>query len=186
MTALRRIAWIGACPSVADLVVMPATAAAPPGVNPAYVEVGPPGADGATEGLVAAMRLSPAGLVVGGIADGRALTLVDARLAVAEAELGRPAGETKIIAVAGSTPQALLAIETLVGATPRLAGLVHDPVPLRQALGDAEAPDLVRLARALTVAAAHAARVPAIDADASKSADDSRRDGFAARLVAFD
>jgi citrate lyase subunit beta / citryl-CoA lyase len=186
VTDLRRIAWITGSRAGADLVVMPAIAMAPPGGTKLYVEIGPPGADGAAEGLAAAMRRSPAGLLVAGIADGRALTLLDARIAVAEAELGRTAGETTIIAVAGSTPQALLAIETLVGATPRLAGLVHDPLPLRHALGDAEAPDLVRLARALTVAAAHAAGVPAIDADPSKSIEEARRDGFSARLVASD
>jgi citrate lyase subunit beta / citryl-CoA lyase len=192
-----------AAPGGSGLVVLPAGEEAPEGTA-LYRAV--PGAHkaGGAAAIAAALAAAPdgrrvpslpvsglpvsglpvSGLLVSGLADGRDLTLIDARLAVAEAEAGLAQGATALLAVAAATPQALLAIETLVGATPRLRGLVHDPEALRQAVGS-EAPDLVRLARALTVAAAHAAGVPAYDADPASTAAGARRDGFAARLVPF-
>jgi citrate lyase subunit beta/citryl-CoA lyase len=146
------------------------------------VAIPAPDAPGAHALLVAAMALRPSALLVEGVASGYEITLVDARIAVEEAELGLAHGTTRILAVAGATASSFFAMGTLPGASARLSGLVHDPRALRRSLAIEDDAELARLSRALTVAAASAANVPAIDADAEVPAEIARRQGFAGKL----
>jgi citrate lyase subunit beta / citryl-CoA lyase len=132
--------------------------------------------------LSASMAMRPCALLVEDIASGREVTLLDARMTVAEAELGIAQGATRLLAVAGATPSSLFAMGTLQAASARLAGLVHDPLALRRSLAVEDDSDLRRLSRALTLAAAKAAGVPAIDADAEVLAEIARRQGFSGKF----
>jgi citrate lyase subunit beta / citryl-CoA lyase len=143
-----------------------------------FVRVPGPGAPDARERLAAAMGRRPTGLLVADIETGADIALVDARIAVAEAELGVEHGATRILASVGSTAASLFAFATLPGSSPRLAGLVHDPAALALALGAEDVGDLRRHARAMTVAAARACGVMAIDADPAVDAQIARREGF--------
>ncbi len=125
-------------------------------------------------------------LVVGG-ADIQHLA---AKLAVREAECGTADGATRILALVADTARGVLALNTIAGSSRRLAGLGWRAETACEA-GSLNAPD--RLARALTLVAARAAEVEAIDAarlgpdlDAlARDCETARRDGFAAKL-AFD
>ena len=135
-------------------------------------------------GLGAIMAAAPAGIVLSDAASGQDVARLDARLAVAEAEAGLMHGATRILAVAGSTPAALFAMDSFIGCSMRLSGLIHDPAALARSLGAEEPSDLQRIARALTIAAAHAAGVVAIDGDDRIDAEAARREGFGGKLVA--
>jgi citrate lyase subunit beta/citryl-CoA lyase len=134
--------------------------------------------------LAGAMAAAPAGILLADAAAGQDVARLDARLAVAEAERGLPHGATRILAVAGATPAALFAMDSFIGCSARLSGLIHDPAALARSLGAEEPSDLQRIARALTVAAAHAAGVVAIDGDDRIDAETARREGFGGKLVA--
>ena len=133
--------------------------------------------------LAGAMAAAPAGILLANAAAGQDVARLDARLAVAEAERGLPHGATRILAVAGSTPAALFAMDSFIGCSARLVGPDPRPGragPLARRRG---APDLQRIARALTVAAAHAAGVVAIDGETGIDAETARREGFGGKLV---
>lgn len=144
----------------ADLVALD-LAAGSAGALPAgavHVAVAPVEAAASAAGLARAMALAPAGIVLEGARSGRDVTLLDARLAVCEAERGLAHGGTSIIAVASA--EALIEIGSFRGASARLAGLAFDPEALERELG---APDAAvsELARGMVVLAARAAGVPA-------------------------
>lgn len=112
------------------------------------------------------------------------------RLAVGEAAHGWPPGRTGIAALAAASARGVLALPTILGASPRLRALLWDGAALAADLGvDADAAPC-RLARALLIVAAAAAGVPAIDCgsgggevDLVQACDAARRDGFAGRLA---
>jgi citrate lyase beta subunit len=132
--------------------------------------------------LKAAMALEPTGVLVEDVGSGRDVALVDARLAVEEAETGLEHGSTRIAAVVGSTAASLFAMGSLAGASRRLVALVHDPAALARSLAIEDPSELQRLARALTVAAARAGAIPAIDAAPGPAAG-ALSQGFAGKLV---
>jgi citrate lyase subunit beta/citryl-CoA lyase len=123
----------------------------------------------------------------------------DAKLSAREAIAGLPDGCVKIVAIATETATALFLAGTYGGATGRLEGLTWGAEDLSAELG-AEANrddegrflDPYRLARALCLAAAAAARVQAIDtvtvdfrnaAALRRESEEARRDGFTGKMA---
>ena len=143
-------------------------AAAHPAKQPRIlVRIGRLADDRIDSDIALALRLRPFGLVATGLAGVADLEHLASKLAVAEAEAGLPDGSTRIVAVA-DTARGVLRLATLAG-SPRLAGLAWNHAALSADLGAdpheaSERPGDPRLlARALTVLAARAAGVPAID-----------------------
>jgi citrate lyase subunit beta / citryl-CoA lyase len=149
--------------------------------------------------LDAIMGLAPDAILLSGSLGGMSVQQLSARLAVREAELGLANGATRIVAVA-DTARALLALASYRGSSARLIGLGWDAESLRADI-DAERyrepsgglAGPYRLARDLTLLAAAAAGVAAIDtafADVSDAeglrveAEAARRDGFAGKMAA--
>lgn len=121
-----------------------------------------------------------------------------AKLALREAEYDLPDGGTRIIAIAAETPAAIFKMGTYPGASRRLAGLSWAPDDLAAAIDakSTHAPDGAltspyELARSLTLMAAKAAGVAAIDcaptlrdrAGLKAECEAARRDGFAGKLA---
>jgi citrate lyase subunit beta / citryl-CoA lyase len=123
----------------------------------------------------------------------------DAKLSAREAIAGLPDGCVKIVAIATETATALFLAGTYGGATGRLEGLTWGAEDLSAELGaeanrDGEGRflDPYRLARALCLAAAAAARVQAIDTVAvdfrnaaalRRESEEARRDGFTGKMA---
>jgi citrate lyase subunit beta/citryl-CoA lyase len=161
-----------------------------PGRGPAlHVAVGAVGDPASLDELAIAMAVRPDGVVLLDAGSGRDATCLAARMSVAEARLGRPDGETRIIALAASAAAQIVQLSSFVGATERLSGLVHDPAALAADLRAAEPEDAISLARGLLLVAARAAGVLAIDRlrvefeRAAEAAKRSARRGFGAVLV---
>ena len=116
--------------------------------------------------LKAAAALRPRGvaLPLAGAAD---LQRLGAQLAVEEARIGLAEGAIGVIAFAAETPQAIFGLPSFRGASRRLQALAFGLAPLAAGLGarslrrDAGP---LRLARDLTLIAARAAGVQAIEA----------------------
>lgn len=122
-----------------------------------------------------------------------------AKLAVREAESGLPDGGTVILAIATETARALFQMSTYRGASHRLAGLAWGAEDLSADLGAISAVDEdgaptgpYQMARTLTLLAAAAAEVAAIDAvhtnyrdeaGLSRRCAEASRDGFAAKMA---
>ena len=123
----------------------------------------------------------------------------DAKLSAREAIAGLPDGCVKIVAIATETAAALFLAGTYGGASGRLEGLTWGAEDLSAELGaeanrDGEGRflDPYRLARALCLAAAAAARVQAIDtvtvdfrnaAALRRETEEARRDGFTGKMA---
>ena len=123
----------------------------------------------------------------------------DAKLSACEAIAGLPDGCVKIVAIATETATALFLAGTYGGASGRLEGLTWGAEDLSAELGaeanrDGEGRflDAYRLARALCLAAAAAARVQAIDtvtvdfrnaAALRRETEEARRDGFTGKMA---
>jgi citrate lyase subunit beta / citryl-CoA lyase len=130
---------------------------------------------------------------------GAALVHADAKLAVREAVTGLPDGAIKILPIATETATALFLVGTFAGASTRLIGLTWGAEDLSAELGahanrDAQGRflDPYRLARALCLAGAAAAEVPAIDTvyvdfrdeqGFRRECEDACRDGFAGKMA---
>ena len=130
---------------------------------------------------------------------GSSVVHLDAKLAVREATSGLADGAIKIIAIATETAAALFPAGTYGGASARLTALTWGAEDLSADLG-AEANrdaagnylDPYRLARALCLAGAAAAQVPAIDtvfidfrddAGFRRDCEEGRRDGFVGKMA---
>ena len=147
--------------------------------------------------LEALMPVRPDGILLADTIGGQDLSRLGAMLAVHEAEHGFEDGSTRIIATVSSA-RGVLAMGSLAEVSRRLAGIAWDAEALRADLGaDAvfEAAgtyaDPYRTARSMTLFAAAAAKVRAIDtacvgingvADQCRTA---RRDGFSAKLALY-
>jgi citrate lyase subunit beta / citryl-CoA lyase len=123
----------------------------------------------------------------------------DAKLSAREAIAGLPDGCVKIVAIATETATAFFLAGTYGGASGRLEGLTWGAEDLSAELGaeanrDGEGRflDPYRLARALCLAAAAAARVQAIDtvtvdfrnaAALRRESEEARRDGFTGKMA---
>ena len=122
-----------------------------------------------------------------------------AKLAVREAISGLPDGHIKVIALATETAAALFVAGTFAGASARLSALTWGAEDLSAELGaqanrDAQGRflDPYRLARALCLAGAAAANVPAIDTvyvdfrdsdGLRRECEEAYRDGFVGKLA---
>lgn len=130
---------------------------------------------------------------------GASIIHVDAKLTACEAIAGLPDGSIKILAIATETAPALFLAGTYAGASSRLEGLTWGAEDLSAELGaetnrdgDGQFLDPYRMARALCLAGAAAARVPAFDtvtpdfrnADRlRREAEEARRDGFQGKIA---
>jgi len=130
---------------------------------------------------------------------GAAVVHADAKLAVREALGNLPDGHVKIIALATETAAALFLVGTYRGASARLSGLTWGAEDLSADLGaetnrDAQGRflDPYRLARALCLAGAAAAEVPALDTvhvdfrdtdGLRRECEEARRDGFVGKMA---
>ena len=123
----------------------------------------------------------------------------DAKLSAREAIAGLPDGSIRIVAIATETATALFLAGTYGGASARLEGLTWGAEDLSAELGaeanrdgDGRFLDPYRLARALCLAGAAAARVQAIDtlavdfrnaAALRQESEEARRDGFTGKMA---
>lgn len=151
-------------------------------------------ASGMTEAdLDAVMAAGPHGIVLPGTVGAADVQRLGVKLAVREAEHGLVDSATRILAVAGDSARGLLAIGSVPGASPRLAGIAWDAGALAGDLGIGHARDesghwtapFVQ-ARATTLLAAAAAGVPAIDGPDCEMEGDcaaAQREGFAGKVA---
>jgi citrate lyase subunit beta/citryl-CoA lyase len=130
---------------------------------------------------------------------GAAIVHADAKLTAREAIHGLDDGHIKIVAIATETAASLFLAGTYGNSSPRLVGLTWGAEDLSAELGaeanrdrDGNFLDPYRLARALCLAGAAAARVDAIDtvyvdfrndAGLRRECEEARRDGFTAKMA---
>jgi citrate lyase subunit beta/citryl-CoA lyase len=148
--------------------------------------------DGVLAGAPDAIMLPKAG-------GGASVAHLDAKLTAREAVHGLPDGRIGIVPIATETAASLFLAGTYGGASARLAGLTWGAEDLSADLG-AETNrddagnflDPYRLARALCLAGAAAANVPAIDTvfvdfrdgeGLRRECEEARRDGFSAKMA---
>lgn len=155
---------------------------------------------GLTDGdLDAVMAAGPDGIMLPKAVGGPDVSHLGAKIAVREAECGLDDGVTTIFAIATENARGVFGLGTLAGASHRLAGVAWGGEDLaadlgaetnRDAAGGYTAP--YRLARSLTLFAAAAAEVDAIDSVYTDFRDldglaaecrEARRDGFAAKMA---
>jgi citrate lyase subunit beta/citryl-CoA lyase len=173
-------------------------AAQRPGGPVPTARVGALSAGRTDDDLDAVMAAAPRAIVLPQARGRACVQQLSAKLALREALLGLDDGATGIVAVV-DTAEALLALAGLGGASARLIGLAWDAEALRLEIGAAAARSddggfagTLRLAREMTLLAAVAAGVPAIDtafpdprnlAAAKAEALAAKRAGFAAKVA---
>jgi citrate lyase subunit beta/citryl-CoA lyase len=164
-----------------------------------YVRVNGLGTGLTDDDLDAVMPARPDGILLPKAEGGPSVMHLDAKLAAREAIHGIDDGATAILALTTETAKALFLAGTYAGASVRLAGLTWGAEDLSAELGaeanrdaDGNFLDPYRLARALCLAAAAAAEVPAMDtvyvdfrneAGLRRECGEARRDGFSAKLA---
>ncbi len=130
---------------------------------------------------------------------GPSVTHLDAKLSAREAIAGLPENSIGIVALATETAASLFVTGSYGGSSTRLSGLTWGAEDLSAELGaeanrdeSARFLDPYRLARALCLAGAAAAEVPAIDTvyvdfrndlDLRRECEEARRDGFTAKMA---
>jgi citrate lyase subunit beta/citryl-CoA lyase len=141
--------------------------------------------------LDAIMPAWPDGILLAHTKTGADLQQLSVKLSVREAELGLADGATQILATAATSPASVFDLGALAGKTQRLAGMIFGGDDLARALGSPEAASIA-LARNLTLLAARATGVPAIDSAAPRDIDGAhlrelcaaaKRDGFDGKLA---
>ncbi len=152
-------------------------------------------APGLDDDLSALMLAEPDGIVLGRCRGGHDVQHLGVKLAVQEAEYGLTDGETPIIAEAGSTARSLFVMSSYCDASQRLMGLMWDPHALAVDLGASSPVGATHhapmgTARSLTLIAARAAEVSAIDGPSHTlgpafglECDQARNEGFNAKLA---
>lgn len=149
--------------------------------------------------LDAVMEAGPEGILLPKSLTGADIQHLAAKLAVREAEYDLPDGATRVLALATESGQALFGMGSYRRCSHRLTGLAWGAEDLAADLGaetnrrpDGRYSDPYRLARTLTLAAAAAAQVVAIDTvhtafrdlEALRAeAEQARSDGFGAKLA---
>lgn len=149
--------------------------------------------------LAAVMAASPAGILLPKTATSSDIDHLSTKLRVHEAEHGLPDGGTRVIALITETPVAVLAASTWQARHPRLTGLTWGAEDLSAEIGaertrtdGGQLTDVFRLARALTILAASATDVAALDTVFVDFRDeeglrreclDAARDGFTGKMA---
>lgn len=149
--------------------------------------------------LAALVPARPDGIMLPKSNSGQDVQRLAAKLRVAEAEAGISDGTTRIVPIISETAAGVLAGASYAGASGRLAGLTWGAEDLSAAIGARAArdehgryTDVFRLARAMTILAAGAAEVAAIDTVfpnfrdmAAFEADcrEAERDGFTGKMA---
>jgi citrate lyase subunit beta/citryl-CoA lyase len=149
--------------------------------------------------LDAVMAGAPDAIMLPKTVGGADVSHLGAKIAVREAEFGLEDGATGIIAIATENARGIFALGSLAGASHRLRGVAWGGEDLAADVGaernrgdDGAYTDPYRLARSLTLFAAAAAEVDAIDSvftnfkDASgleAECREARRDGFGAKMA---
>jgi citrate lyase subunit beta/citryl-CoA lyase len=160
--------------------------------------------NGLTTGLVdadleAVMASGPHGIMLPKTVGRIDVSHLGAKLAVREAEYGLDDGATRIIAIATENARGVFALGTLAGASHRLTGVAWGGEDLAADVGaetnrgvNGAYTDPYRLARSLTLFAAAAAEVDAIDSVYTNFRDtdglaaecrEAARDGFVAKMA---
>ena len=145
------------------------------------------------------MPAGPDGIMLPKTVGGPDVSHLAAKLAVREAENGLPDGGTRILAIATENARGVFALGTLARASHRLSGIAWGGEDLAADLGaetnrgaDGLYTDPYRIARSMTLFAAAAAEVDAIDSvytdyrdrdGLSAECRDARRDGFSAKMA---
>jgi citrate lyase subunit beta/citryl-CoA lyase len=149
--------------------------------------------------LDAILAVAPDGLLLPKSVSGQSVQHLSAKIAVREAEQGLADGSTAIIAIATETAAALFQMGSYAGASHRLIGLTWGAEDLSADIGsettrllDGQYTPPYGLARSMTLFAAAAANVLAIDTIRSDFRDSAalraeceaaRRDGFVAKMA---
>jgi citrate lyase subunit beta/citryl-CoA lyase len=151
------------------------------------------------EDLAAIVPARPDGIMLPKSINGADVQHLSTKLRVAEIENGLPDGGIRIVPIITETALATLSAATYASAGPRLAGLTWGAEDLSAAIG-ARTPrdehgrytDVFRYARAVTLLAASAADVPAIDTvfidfrdldGLRRECAEAERDGFTAKMA---
>ena len=120
--------------------------------------------------LAALVPAKPDGIMLPKSNSGQDVQQLSAKLRVHEAENGLPDGAIKILPIITETPAGVLAAATYAGTSARLVGLTWGAEDLSAAIGARTArdengryTDVFRFARTMTILAAGAAEVAAID-----------------------
>jgi len=165
-----------------------------------FVRINPLDTPCAMADLAAAVAPGLAGIVLPKIRGAADIARLSHGLDALEARAGLPPGSVRIVPVATETPEAMLSMQSFVGASlPRLAGITWGAEDLSSAIGavsnrdeDGQYSPLYQLAGSLCLAAAAAAGVPPLDtlhadfrdaAGLAAACRASRRRGFRGRLA---
>lgn len=171
-----------------------------PRINSAvYVRVNDLSTGLTDDDLAALVPVKPDGIMLPKSNSGQEVQQLAAKLRVHEAENGLPDGGIKILPIITETAAGVLAAASYAGASARLAGLTWGAEDLSAAIGARTArdesgryTDVFRLARTLTILAAGAAEVAAIDtvfpdfrdmAAFEAECREAERDGFAGKMA---
>ena len=149
--------------------------------------------------LAALVPAKPDGIMLPKSNSGQDVQQLSAKLRVHEAENGLPDGGIKILPIITETAAGVLAAASYAGASARLAGLTWGAEDLSAAIGARAArddngryTDVFRLARSMTILAAGAAEVAAIDtvfpafrdmAAFEAECAEAERDGFTGKMA---
>lgn len=149
--------------------------------------------------LAAVVSAGPDGIMLPKSNSGLDVQHLSAKLRVHEAESGLADGAIKILPIITETPAGVLAAATYAGTSARLAGLTWGAEDLSAAIGARTArderggyTDVFRLARTMTILAAGAAEVAAIDTVFPNFRDmaafeaecaEAERDGFTGKMA---
>ncbi|MER8896234.1 CoA ester lyase [Mesorhizobium sp. M0676] len=149
--------------------------------------------------LAALVPAKPDGIMLPKSNSGQDVQQLSAKLRVHEAENGLPDGGIKILTIITETAAGVLAAATYTGASARLAGLTWGAEDLSAAIGarasrdeNGRYTDVFRLARTMTILAAGAAEVAAIDtvfpafrdmAAFEAECTEAERDGFTGKMA---
>ncbi|MGX5846826.1 HpcH/HpaI aldolase/citrate lyase family protein [Mesorhizobium sp. PL10] len=149
--------------------------------------------------LAALVAVKPDGIMLPKSNSGQDVQQLSAKLRVHEAENGLPDGGIRILPIITETAAGVLAAATYAGASARLAGLTWGAEDLSAAIGARAArddngryTDVFRFARTMTILAAGAAEVAAIDTVFPAFRDvaafeaeciEAERDGFTGKMA---
>jgi citrate lyase subunit beta/citryl-CoA lyase len=149
--------------------------------------------------LAALVPAKPDGIMLPKSNTGQDVQQLAVKLRVHEAESGLPDGGIKILPIITETATGVLAAASYAGASARLAGVTWGAEDLSAAIGarstrdeNGRYTDVFRLARAMTVLAAGAAEVAAVDtvfpdfrdmAAFEKECREAERDGFTGKMA---